>query len=103
MNGTVKKRLGDMLIRAGAVVGTLGAAAMAIKLKMTVTPGVQEVFFYKEMLAASAVMLVLGAWYGRQGRIEQEEEEKKLAELEAPSEMPLADEPVASRDRRSTS
>ena len=102
MNGTVKKRLGDMLIRVGAVIGTLGAAAMGIKLKMTLTPGVQEVFVYKEMLAASAVMLVLGAWYGRQGRIEQEEE-KKLAELGAPSEMPLADEPVASRDRRTTS
>lgn len=102
MNGTIKKRLGDMLIRVGAIVGTLGAVAMGIKLKMTVTPGVQEVFFYKEMLAASAVMLILGAWYGRQGRIEQEEE-KKLAELEAPSEVPLADEPVASRDRRPTS
>ena len=95
MNGTVKKRLGDMLIRVGAVVGTLGAAAM-------LTPGMQEVFFYKGMFAASAVMLILGAWYGRQGRIEQEEE-KKLAELGAPSEMELADEPVASRDRRTTS
>lgn len=102
MNGTVKKRLGDMLIRVGAVVGTLGAAAMAIKLKMTLTPGMQEVFFYKGMFAASAVMLILGAWYGRQGRIEQEEE-KKLAELSAPSEMPLADEPVAYRDRRTIS
>ena len=102
MNGTVKKRLGDTLIRVGAVVGTLGAAAMAIKLKMTLTPGMQEVFFYKGMFAASAVMLILGAWYGRQGRIEQEEERKR-AELSALSEMPLADEPVAYRDRRTIS
>ena len=45
MNGIVKKRLGDTLIRVGAVVGTLGAGEMAIKLRMTLTPGVQEVFF----------------------------------------------------------
>jgi hypothetical protein len=77
----------------------LGAAAMAVKLKMTLTPGMQEVFFYKGMFAASAVLLILGAWYGRQGRIEQEEENTR-AELGAPAEMPLADEPVASRDRR---
>lgn len=102
MNGTVKKRLGDTLIRIGAIVGTLGAAAMAIKLKMTLTPGTQDVFVYKGMFAASAVMLILGAWYGRQGRIEQEEE-KKLAELGAPSEMPLSDEPVANPDRRTIS
>jgi hypothetical protein len=102
MNGSVKKRLGNTLIRIGAVIGALGAAAMAIKLKMTIEPGTQEVFFYKEMFAASAVMLILGAWYGRQGRVEQEEE-KKLAELGAPSEMPLAEEPVADRDQRITS
>lgn len=102
MNGTVKKRLGDTLIRIGAIVGTLGAAAMAIKLKMTLTPGTQDVFVYKGMFAASAVMLILGAWYGRQGRIEQEDE-KKLAELGAPSDMPLSDEPVANPDRRTIS
>lgn len=102
MNGTMKKRLGDTLIRIGAIVGTLGAAAMAIKLKMTLTPGTQDVFVYKGMFAASAVMLILGAWYGRQGRIEQEDE-KKLAELGAPSDMPLSDEPVANPDRRTIS
>lgn len=98
----MKKRLGDTLIRIGAIVGTLGAAAMAIKLKMTLTPGTQDVFVYKGMFAASAVMLILGAWYGRQGRIEQEDE-KKLAELGAPSDMPLSDEPVANPDRRTIS
>jgi hypothetical protein len=102
MNGTLKKRLGDTLIRIGAVVGALGAAAMAIKLKMTLTPGTQDVLLYKGMFAASAVMLILGAWYGRQGRVEQAEE-KKAAELGAGLEMPLADEPVASSDRRTTS
>lgn len=96
MTGKVKQRLGDTLTKVGAAVGFFGVVAMAIKLKITITPEMRDVLFYKGLFAAAAVMLLAGAWYGREGRIE---EAKKRAELEAPSEVPLSDEPVRSPDR----
>jgi energy-converting hydrogenase Eha subunit B len=91
--GKIKRRLGDNLVRAGAFVGVIGAIAMAVKLKIELTPGMQQVLFYKGTFAAAAVLLILGAWYGRQGRIE-EAEAKKMEELNAPSDVPLSERPV---------
>lgn len=102
MTGKVKKRLGNILTKVGAAVGIFGVFAMAINLKITITPGMQEVLFYKGLLAAAPMMLIAGAWFGREGRID-EAESKKRAELESSSQIPLSDEPIRSSDRRSIS
>jgi len=98
MKGKIKRRIGDNLIRAGAVVGAFGAIAMAIRLKVELTPGVQQLFYYKGTFAAAAVLLILGAWYGRQGRIE-EAEAKKLEELASPAGFPMAEKPGATAEK----
>jgi hypothetical protein len=36
----------------------------------------QDVLFYKGLFAASVALIVLGAWYGREGRREVAEAEK---------------------------
>jgi len=40
--GAVKRRVGSALTRAGAMIGTLGAVAMLIKLKVVIGRGVQQ-------------------------------------------------------------
>lgn len=72
----MKKNLGRILTTMGAVIGVLGVGAMAIRLKIVLTPDMQQVLFYKGLFVASAVLLVLGAIYGRQARIEQREDEE---------------------------
>lgn len=88
--GAVKRRVGSALTRAGAIIGTLGAVAMLIKLKVVIGPGVQQLP-YQGLFAASAVLIVLGAMYGRQGRNEEEE-------AKATSSRPSDSLPTSSRD-----
>ncbi len=71
--GEVKRKAGSVLTRVGAAVGVLGAIAMLIRLKVVLGPGMEQVLFYKGLFASSAVLLLLGAIYGRQGRDEQKE------------------------------
>ena len=71
--GSVKRRIGTILTRVGATIGMLGVAAMAIRLKALVGPGLQQMLVYKGFFVAAAILLVLGAIYGRQGRDEDAE------------------------------
>lgn len=86
-SGKVKTSVGNTLTKVGAAIGFLGAVAMVVKLKITLTPQMQEVLFYKGLFAASATLLILGAWYGREGRREARERElaSKADELSAGS------------------
>ena len=70
-----KTRIANTLTWLGAVVGGFGALAMLIKLKITITPEMQNVLFYKGLFIGSAVLIALGAVWGRQGR-------KEIGELE---------------------
>ena len=71
--GSVKRRIGKILTGVGATIGVLGVAAMAIRLKAVLGPGMQQILFYKGLFVGAAVLLVLGAIYGRQGRDEEAE------------------------------
>jgi hypothetical protein len=85
-------RLGDILTALGAVVGVFGVIAMAIKLKIVLTPDMQQLLFYKILFAGAAGLLIVGAWMGRQSRAAEREslsQRRALKELEGPSEIPL--------------
>lgn len=74
----LRGRAGDVLTTAGAGLGVLGVIAMVIKLKMTITPGMQVVPFHRGLFAASAAFLLIGAWIGR-----REKAARREAELDA--------------------
>jgi len=89
-NGNAKTRIASTLTWIGAAVGGFGALAMLIKLKITITPEMQNVLFYKGLFIGSAVLIVLGAVWGRQGRREiRETEQFKANELASGSESQL--------------
>lgn len=89
----MKVRVGKLLTAIGGAIGLLGAIAMGVKLKMTVTPEMHEVLVYRELFVASAILLVLGAVFGRRERQERAEQEaESLRELGGPSELPLDSE-----------
>jgi hypothetical protein len=90
-------RTAKALTWAGGLTGMLGVAAMAVGFKITLTPEMQEVLFYKGLFAASAVLLILGAIIGRRGH-RQKERERASRELPPPSEIPLSGDPALSRD-----
>ena len=75
-----KVRMGNTLTRVATFLGGLGALTMLIKLKMELSPSAKQVLFYPGLFAASAVLILLGAWYGREGRREIAEA-RKLDEL----------------------
>lgn len=75
-DGKIKTKVGNALTKVGAAVGIIGVVAMAIKLKIVLTPEIQQVLFYKGLFAAAAVLLIIGAWYGREGRREAREARK---------------------------
>ena len=66
----MRSRLGTILTTVGGALGMLGVIAMAVGLKLTLTPQLQEILFYKGLFAASAVLILLGAIYGRRYRRE---------------------------------
>jgi hypothetical protein len=99
-------RIGDTLTILGALVGVFGVVAMAIKLKIVLTPDMQQLLFYKGLFAAAAGLLVVGAWIGRRGRAaarEELEERQRLDELRGPSELPLASAQARAGDSHSES
>ena len=96
----MKFRVGKLLTAIGGAVGLLGAIAMGIKLKMTVTPAMHEVLVYRELFVASAVLLVLGAVFGRRERQERAElDAESLRELGGPSGFPLGEQTVADKSK----
>ena len=96
----MKLRVGRLLTTIGGAIGLLGAIAMGIKLKMTVTPEMHEVLVYRELFVASAILLVLGAVFGRRERQERAEQEaESLRELGGPSELPLDGEIEADKSK----
>jgi hypothetical protein len=80
LDGNDKVRMGNTLTRVATFLGGLGALTMLIKLKVELTPSMKQVLFYPGLFAASAVLILLGAWYGREGRREIQEA-RKLDEL----------------------
>lgn len=74
MHGFLKRKIASILTMTGAGIGVFGAISMAIRLKIVLSPEQQQVLFYKGLFAGAAVLLVLGAIFGRQGRIEEEED-----------------------------
>ena len=99
-DGKIKTRVGNTLTKVGAAVGFFGVVAMAIRLKIELTPQAQQVLFYKGLFAAAAVLLVLGAWYGREGR-RQASEAEKANELTpgSGSQLDFSTTPLADRER----
>jgi hypothetical protein len=101
-DGKVKTRLGNTLTRVGAAVGVVGVIAMAIKLKIELSPQAQQVLFYKGLFAAAAVLLILGAWYGREGRQQAREAEAQKANELTPGsggQLDFSSRPLADRER----
>jgi hypothetical protein len=97
--GKSKRRIGKILTVVGAVLGGLGSLAFLIKLKLTLTPEMREVLFYKGLFAASLSLIALGAWYGREGRrgIMSAEQQKELTsgaedQLDVPKQERLQEE-----------
>ena len=96
----MKVRVGKLLTAIGGAIGLLGAIAMGVKLKMTVTPEMHEVLVYRELFVASAILLVLGAVFGRRERQEGvAQEAESLRELGGPSELPLDTEIEADKSK----
>lgn len=84
----MRSRLGTILTTVGGAVGMLGVIAMAIGLKATLTPAMQDILFYKGLFAGSAILILLGAIYGRRyGR------EDRLGSSDA-ADHPLLREPA---------
>jgi hypothetical protein len=87
-DGNAKVRMGNTLTRVATFLGGLGAVTMLLRLKLELTPSTRQVLFYPGLFAASAVLIILGAWYGRDGRREIAES-RKLDELTSGSENQL--------------
>lgn len=49
----------------GGILGMAGVAAWLIGFKITITPGMQELLFYKGLFAASFGLMAVGAIIGR--------------------------------------
>lgn len=99
-DGKIKTRVGNVLTRVGAAVGVFGVVAMAIKLKIELTPQAQQVLFYKGLFAAAAVLLILGAWYGREGRRQVREAQKENELTPGSGSQPdFSSMPLADRER----
>jgi len=82
INGKTKTRLANTLTRVGSVLGGLGAISLLINMKAHIAQ-LHDVQLYKGFFLGSAVLIVLGAIWGRQGRQEMKEEEdaRKASEL----------------------
>lgn len=80
------------LTTVGGLLGMVGVVAMAVGFKITLTPAMQEILFYKGLFAASAVLLVLGAVLGRQAHRQKEEKRAAAGELRDGADFPLSDD-----------
>ncbi len=100
MTDKMRFRTGDILTTVGAAIGVLGGIAMAVRLKLTITPELREVLFYKELFVASAVLLVLGAIIGRRQRAEKQAWEAREQELLSGGPPPIGDEQFKVRPHR---
>lgn len=78
-----------VMTMAGGILGMAGVIAMAVGFKITLTPAMQELLFYKGLFAASAGLLIFGAILGRQAH-RQKERERAAGELPQPVDVPLA-------------
>lgn len=75
ISGKTKRRVANTLTRVGTVLGGLGAISLLINMKAHIAP-LHDVQLYKGFFLGSAVLIVLGAIWGRQGREEMKEEEE---------------------------
>lgn len=100
-------RVGNILTAVGAIVAVFGVIAMVTRLKITLTPEMQELLFYKGLFAAAAGLLIAGALIGRRGRAAAKDAAARQTEVEAlrrPAEMPLTStERRAAHDQRAQS
>jgi hypothetical protein len=96
----IRFRTGDILTTVGAALGVLGGIALGIEARVTMTPSMREVLFYKELFVASAVLLVLGAIIGRRQRAEKKELEARVESQLSRGSSPLGDERSAYREGR---
>lgn len=77
LDGKAKIRMANTLTRVATFLGGLGALTMLIKLKMEISPAMKQVLFYPGLFATAAVLILLSAWYGREGRRELAESQKQ--------------------------
>jgi len=103
MNGKTKTRIANTLTRIGSVLGGVGAISLLVNMKAHTGP-MSDVQLYKGFFLASAILIVLGAIWGRQGRQEMKEEEeaRKANELTSGSgsQLDYSAPPLGEREHR---
>ena len=102
MSGEKKKNpAGIVMTTVGGILGMVGVAAWLIGLKMTLTPGLQEVQVYQGLFAASFSLIALGAVIGRRINSEHKAEETKALNESAPAFNDMRERDDEKRSRES--
>lgn len=84
-DGKEKNPAGKVMTTVGGILGMAGVAAWVIGLKMTLTPGLEEVHVHQGLFAASLTLIVLGAIIGRRINAEHKAAETKALNESAPA------------------
>lgn len=79
-----KNPAGKVMTTVGGVLGMAGVVAWLVGFKLTLTPGMQEVLFYKGLFAASFSLIALGAIIGRRVNSAHRAEKDRLLSESAP-------------------
>jgi hypothetical protein len=67
------KKLGNLLIAGGAVLGVLTVVAIVMDYAPTLSPEMIKLMFHKGMAAGAAGLLIVGSWIARGSRRSQSE------------------------------
>ena len=86
------KRLGNILVGAGAVVGAATVTAIATGVEIQLTPEMIQLLTYKAFGAAAVGLIIVGTWLGRAGT---EQKNDTSIETTAKSEDVAAGPPPA--------
>ena len=79
-NESRKNPAGTIMTTVGGILGMAGVVAWLIGFKITITPGMQELLFYKGLFAASFGLMAVGAIIGRRVSANRRAEENRILE-----------------------
>ncbi|MEO8576638.1 MAG: hypothetical protein ABI556_08065 [Gemmatimonadales bacterium] len=84
LKSPTKNPAGKVMSTVGGILGMAGVVAWLVGFKITLTPGMQELLFFKGLFAASFSLIALGAIIGRRINKEEKSREDRLLNESAP-------------------